>query len=150
MNTADFCHRWEVFFGIVAACVPTLRPGYRWLSKTYRTSTLRSRMQSISHNLSATFRPNGTGNKIASSPKAQSATPAPEDQDDGLPMQRLKANHVKHLDIKWESGPHPSRGDIEESRMMHHTEGDISLSGHIKQTDSEATLGPIEPIEDRI
>ncbi|KAI4176176.1 MAG: hypothetical protein LQ343_001220 [Gyalolechia ehrenbergii] len=22
---------WEVFFGIVAACIPTLRPGYKWL-----------------------------------------------------------------------------------------------------------------------
>lgn len=27
---------WEVFFGIVAACIPTLRPGYKWLRARIR------------------------------------------------------------------------------------------------------------------
>ncbi|KAL8941463.1 MAG: hypothetical protein Q9211_001819 [Gyalolechia sp. 1 TL-2023] len=31
-----YLRSWEVFFGIVAACIPTLRPGYKWLRAKLR------------------------------------------------------------------------------------------------------------------
>lgn len=38
----NLCLRsWEVFAGIAAACIPTLRPGYKWLINEIRTRLIK-------------------------------------------------------------------------------------------------------------
>ena len=155
---------WEVFFGIAAACIPTLRPGYKWLVGVIRTK-LNKRG---SGNVKLVEEPSATRNWTPPKPSAVLKPPRRPTSDnpttvtheeDVLPLQnidpsiRASIEHYPSGDQEQEHYPKDQLGN--ERREGLHIPGDMSTHrpGHFKRLDSEAKIGGglgAEEVEDRI
>lgn len=115
-------------------------------------------MSSVSQNLFATplgrrgLRPTVTSvsNTVTSVSKKHSSTQSAESQDHIFPMQPFEANRDGGLSLGWDPNQNAGGEHIKEGVTTHRILGDIDLSGQVKHTDSEATLGSIKSIEDRV
>ena len=155
---------WEVFFGIAAACIPTLRPGYKWL-----VSELRTRWTKPSDGTSAPV----TGPSVPSkwTPPKPSALMKPAKkhisgiltsglrEEDFLPLQdtdpsvRASIERYPKDDTELERYPQDQYGNERKEGL--HIPGDLSTHrpGHFKRLDSEAKIGGdlgAEEVEERI
>ena len=143
---------WEVFFGIAAACIPTLRPGYKWLVVKLRND----------------FAKLGSGNTKPEPglPTAKKWTPPKPSSlfrtsrkgttgistktsvgEDFLPLQGLdrsmRTNTERSHPSNAEQAHYPKDPFGNERREALHIPGDISTHrpGHLKRLDSEAKVG---------
>lgn len=135
---------WEVFFGIVAACIPTLRPGYVWLC-----TKVRDRSANASKTSSAPLFQDGAKSPMVVAPPKGS----PASRDDVLLVEMIEADKTMGATgMEWE----PDRDDsISEdlkagNSMIDHLPCDMNVSGHLKRMDSEARIGTAEHVENQI
>ncbi|KAL8835309.1 MAG: hypothetical protein Q9170_003364 [Blastenia crenularia] len=153
---------WEVFFGIVAACIPTLRPGYKWLRARIRGRFLRidtndakpAAVESTAKKWtppkpSALLRSLGRQTMTDSSAGQTGSSTKYTRDDDFLPLQNFDPSTRADL----EHYPHDGFGN--ERRDPLHIPGDLSTHrpGHLKRLDSEAKVGGglgAEEVEERI
>lgn len=134
---------WEVFFGIAAACIPTLRPGYVWLCKKFR-----DRKTGASKTSSAPLFRDGAKSAMAVAPSKTSAA----SQDD-FPPQMTEANKSTETEgMGWEADRDSSsnEGFKASCSMIDHLPGDVNLSRSVKRIDSEARIGMEKHVEDRV
>lgn len=155
---------WEVFFGIAAACIPALRPGYKWL-----VGKIRNGFSKLG---------NGNSTAVAQPPTAKTWTPPkpsalwrnPKKQtttmltnnsreEDFLPLQNINPTiraSVEHYPTQEHEPVHyPQDQCGNERREGLHIPGDMSTHrpGHFKRLDSEAKIGGglgAEEVEERI
>ena len=137
---------WEVFFGIAAACIPTLRPGYKLAVTKIHTHWTGG--QSIKRTLLQIFTLQGkrsTGNRDkVLKPHAENIDEAPNGQD-LLPLQDFGAGAKIHLSgfTGVSQTQNLSQGESEYARSDLHLPGDLSTHrpGYFKRLDSEAEIG---------
>ncbi|KAL8720595.1 MAG: hypothetical protein Q9225_002559 [Loekoesia sp. 1 TL-2023] len=162
----------EVFFGIVAACIPTLRPGYKWLR-----AKIHNKFAHLGNDDTKPAPTQSTAKKwtppkptaILKSMKKQTTidistrntiklTRSMQDED-FLPLQefdpspRVDLEHYHAGDQERSHYPHDESG--RERRDPLHLPGDLSTHrpGHLKKLDSEAKIGGgfgAEEVEERI
>ena len=150
---------WEVFFGLAAACIPTLRPGYKWLA-----SKLRARFTKIDSNpaVGNPWTPPKPAALLKSSKKKTTDVSTLGTHEVFLPLQVFRPS------IRAEMEHYPSgvqeqeyeRGDrFSEGKEELHLPGDMSTHqfghrpGFFKRLDSEAKVGGghrAEEVENRI
>ena len=161
---------WEVFFGIAAACIPTLRPGYKWLKGAMRTrfTKLSSGQEKATEQPVVKWtapKPSASDPSKGSRGKnnmesSMTATTATQDEDI-LPLQnfdpsiRAGIEHYPRGDETEEREHYPRDSAGNERRTGLHIPGDLSTNrpGHFKRLDSEAKVGGglgAEEVEDRI
>ncbi|MCJ1428622.1 hypothetical protein MMC29_006532 [Sticta canariensis] len=134
---------WEVFFGIAAACIPTLRPGYAWLCKKFR-----ERKTGASKTSSAPLFQDGAKSPVTVAPSKTSAA----SQDDA-PPQMTEANESTETEgTGWEANRDSSSNeDFKAScSMIDYLPGDVKLSRSLKRVDTEARTGMEKHVDDRI
>ncbi|KAF6220060.1 hypothetical protein HO133_003885 [Letharia lupina] len=134
---------WEVFFGIAAACIPTLRPGYKWL-----VSKIRARFTKLASGDSKPV----VGVKWTP-PEAVCALQVFEEADDSNLNDGADMEHYPPGDQEQERYPRDQFGNERKEGL--HIPGDLSTHrpGHFKRLDSEAKVGGglgAEEVEDRI
>lgn len=149
---------WEVFFGIVAACIPTLRPGYKWLRDYVRAKWVNSGNHDSKQVLGAAptrwLPPKPSAFLRSSKRQTTDLSTKATCEDDAVPLQSLSQSVKAH------------RGDNEQARYPQdelgnkrkeglHIPGDLSTHrpGHFKRLDFEAKIGGgfgAEEIDDRI
>lgn len=151
---------WEVFFGIVAACIPTLRPGYKWLKGVLRTRFCKSCSEDSKPPRERKWLPPKPSALLQSSTKQRTDNPTVVTrEEDFLPLQnfepslRADMEHYPPGDQEQEHYPQDLFGN--ERREALHLPGDMSTHrpGHFKRLDSEAKVGigfGAEEVEDRI
>lgn len=161
---------WEVFFGIAAACIPTLRPGYKWLlvriqkgftklssGKTKEEPIPTTAKKWTPPKPSAFFRKSARQSTTISTTKTR--------EEDALPLQdfdasltsdsSVRANIERYPSGNYEHEHYPSDQYGNERREGLHIPGDISTHrpGHLKRLDSEAKIGGghgAEEVEERL
>ncbi|KAL8819716.1 MAG: hypothetical protein Q9223_001904 [Gallowayella weberi] len=149
-----YLRTWEVLFGVVAACIPTLRPLYKWLLDEYTQWTRRSKESNPSTGHSTApkrgFTPTGyehTTDHDRSSTRTE----------DILPLQNFDgvgdARNIER-EVHRDKYPRDLNNELDFKPGLH-IHGDLSTSrpGHFKRWDSEAQIGGghgVEEIEDRI
>lgn len=164
-NPNWYWRTWEVLFGVAAACIPTLRPGYKWLIQKLQSnssyqrlfSTFISRRKS-SKTSTATEKPEqpkkqhqciGSKTKRAVSLKRHQGQSNSDEStlrtEDALPIQNFEGS----LDQD------SNEGIGEAFKPGLHIHGDLSTNRplHFKRWDSEARIGGghgVEEVEDRI
>ena len=155
---------WEVFFGIVAACIPTLVPGYKWLVVKIRNGFIRlnssnSKLVTASTAAKKWVPPKPSAFLRGSRKDIMDTSSAPTGQDDGLPLRNFSPSFrasVEHYQTSDEQEEHyPVDQDGKERKEGLHIAGDLSTHrpGHLKRLDSEAKIGGglgAEEIEERI
>lgn len=162
---------WEVFFGIAAACIPTLRPGYKWLKGAMRTrftklssgqekGTEEPVVKWTAPKPSASDPSKGSrGNKHNT--EDSMATTTTTQEEDILPLHnfepsiRADIENYPRGDETEERQHYPRDSNGNERRTGLHIPGDLSTNrpGHFKRLDSEAKVGGglgAEEVEDRI
>ena len=170
---------WEVFFGIVAACIPTLRPGYKWLIGELKAKITKITSGGQTKPMKPTSGPfaaeKWTAPKPSSVPLKRSMEQSLDSsmaettlvqEEDFLPLQNfdpsLRASIENYPSGKESQGGHqsdnghyPKYKDGRERKAGLHLPGDLSTHrpGHFKRLDSEARIGGghgYEEVEDRI
>ncbi|MCJ1390204.1 hypothetical protein MMC18_003062 [Xylographa bjoerkii] len=84
---------WEVFFGIVAASLPTLRPGYAWFSTKVQTrlsGTSKNSLLPIPYGMS----------KITKPSEAHTAARTSESWEEVLPLQKIVSDRTADDDVE--------------------------------------------------
>ncbi|KAI4131354.1 MAG: hypothetical protein LQ338_001239 [Usnochroma carphineum] len=164
---------WEVFFGIVAACIPTLRPGYKWLKVRVRnrfvkigsSDTKPATAQSTAKKWtppkpSAFLKPLKKQTTTDISTRNTGRSTRKTQDDDCLPLQNFdgpttRAGHEHYPASDHERSFYPRDESGKERRDPLHIPGDLSTHrpGHLKRLDSEAKIGGglgAEEVEERI
>lgn len=155
---------WEVFFGIAAACIPTLRPGYMWLMSVIRTryTKLHSDLAKPATGPPAASKwtpPKPSAFLKGSKKQTTDVSPTLTHEEDILPLQNLdpsiRAEIEDYPSGDQEQGHYPRDQFGNERRKGLHIPGDMSTHrpGHFKRLDSEAKIGGglgAEEVEDRI
>lgn len=155
---------WEVFFGIAAACIPTLRPGYKWLVDEIHTRVTKSGSGSskpvpVPSAVGKWAPPKPSALLKASKKQTTDTSTTATHGEDILPLQSLDPSvradmeHYPSGDQEHEHYPQDQFGN--ERREGLHIFGDMSTHrpGHFKRLDSEAKVGGglgAEEVEDRI
>ena len=142
---------WEVFFGLVAACIPTLRPGYKWLIKYIVTkighASEQQDMQKVLDD------PATQGNWVPPKPSARftkrhtldisttGMSTTDTGQDDHTVLQELGTSVKPQHPIAEEDAPWD--GSQTHRAQALHIPGDLSTHrpGHFKRLDSEGRVG---------
>ena len=145
---------WEVLFGVVAACIPTLRPLYKWLVQEYTRLTKESEPSKPTDRgrVAKPFRaypPKGHSTKFDTDVTRE---------EDILPLQNFEgaiAFENVEREVKERHEDERRSSEVSEFKPGLHIHGDISTHrpGHLKRWDSEAMIGGghgVEEIEDRI
>ena len=167
---------WEVFFGIAAACIPTLRPGYKWLVENLKTKFTKITSGGQTKPTSGPSeaekwrapKPSGAPVKnhkgqLSDSSMTETTLTA---EEEFLPLQNfdpsLRASMEKYPSGREDhekqdegNGHYPKYKDGRERKEGLHIAGDLSTNrpGHFKRLDSEARVGGghgYEEVEDRI
>ena len=166
---------WEVFFGIAAACIPTVRPGYKWLIGKIRTKFTRISSNEPTKPTVGPSAEKWTPPKPSSGPSKKSkevwsdsliSTTKTAPEEDILPLQNFDPSFRASMENyprgdqdsgeeKVQDGRYPTNDDGTERRAGLHLPGDLSTNrpGHFKRLDSEAKVGGghgFEEVEDRI
>ncbi|KAI4231986.1 MAG: hypothetical protein L6R40_007573 [Gallowayella cf. fulva] len=148
-----YLRTWEVLFGVVAACIPTLRPLYKWLLDEYTQWTHRSK----GSNPSTGYQPALERHTIKSADKHNFKPVRPTRPEDILPLQNFEGvGQLGNVERAVHRDDHPKWGsDVSTFKPGLHIHGDLSTNrpGHLKRWDSEAQIGGghgVEEIEDRI
>ena len=146
---------WEVLFGVIAACIPTLRPLYKWLAQEYTRLTRGSEPS----------KPTDQGRRVAipfrATPPKSHSTKLETDitrEEDILPLQNFDssiASENMEREVKQRHGEERKSSEVSEFKPGLHIHGDLSTHrpGHLKRWDSEARIGGghgVEEVEDRI
>ena len=146
---------WEVLFGVVAACIPTLRPLYKWLVHEYTRLTKGSEPS----------KPTDQGQRVvklfrATHPKSHSIKVDTDitREEDFLPLQNFEgtiASDNVEREVKQRHADDRKSSEVSEFKPGLHIYGDLSTHrpGHLKRWDSEARIGGghgVEEVEDRI
>lgn len=155
---------WEVFFGIVAACIPTLRPGYAWLIVKIRNGFIKlgssnSKLITASTAAKKWVPPKPSAFLRASRKGTTDVSAASTREEDRLPLQnfspsfRTSVEHYRTSDQQRQHYPADQFGN--ERKKGLHIAGDLSTHrpGHLKRFDSEAKVGGglgAEEIEERV
>ncbi|KAL9130807.1 MAG: hypothetical protein Q9217_001110 [Psora testacea] len=145
-----YLRTWEVLFGIAAACIPTLRPGYKWL-----VGEIRTKLSSGPSKLTKPSAPRWTPPKPSSQPLKKPSTGSSTivtREEDVLPLQNFEPS-VRLMEKA--HYPQDSYGNERREAEALHIPGDLSLNrpGRFKRLDSEAKIGGghgAEEVEDRI
>ena len=158
----------EVFFGVVAACIPTLRPGYKWLransckkATTLEGDTQRKAKKWIPPKPSAFIRSLRSQSKTMFSTRDTGTSTRYTGDDDVLVLQDLGPSNrngtkAENFPTKNQEQKHYPREKLSNERQQPlHITGDISTRrpGHFKRLDSEAKVGGgfgAEEVEERI
>ena len=157
---------WEVFFGIAAACIPALRPGYKWLvakicngfSKLGSSNSKPVTQPPTAKKWTPEIPP--TLLKGHKTPTTDMST-ADSHKEDALPIQNFEFEPTIRASME-----HYPRKEHEQSHYLHdqfgnerreglHIAGDMSARrpGHFKRLDSEAKIGGgfgVEEVEERV
>ena len=156
-SVPNLCLRsWEVFAGIAAACIPTLRPGYKWLVHEIQTRFIK--LDSDPKPVTGIkWTPPKPSAFLKSSKKR--TTDTINTREDFLPLQSLdpsiRANMENYPSGVQEQEHYPQDHLGNERKDGLHIPGDISTHrpGHFKRLDSEAKVGGglgAEEVEERI
>lgn len=146
-----YIRTWEVLFGVVAACVPALRPGYKWLIVQIHTrvGTARQSRENKILDISPSDihwtppKDPASGKRTPSFKKQDSLT----DDDSGivletmdLPLQHPPASARTSQEARY---PRDENGLERKENVAPHVPGDLSLirPGRFKRLDSEAKIG---------
>ena len=161
---------WEVVFGIVAACIPTLRPGYKWLVGEVRTRFTKMRSgqtKMVEDPRSKWSAPKPSASDPSKSSRVKKMTETSMNrrsvthEEDILPLQnfepsiRASMERYPRGDDDYSRAQYPRDEHGHERRHGLHIPGDMSTNrpGHFKRLDSEAKIGGghgAEEVEDRI
>ena len=167
-----YVRTWEVFFGIAAACIPTLSPGYKWLAARVRAGFTKlsggSDKSAMTSSTSKKWTPPKPSAFLRNTLKRDTtiSTAKTCDEDSlSLPLQHLSQNLPSKPSIRSNIERYPS-GDQEPVRYPRdkygnerkaglHIPGDLSTHrpGHFKRLDSEAKIGGghgAEEVEERL
>lgn len=145
---------WEVLFGVVAACVPTLRPLYKWLAQEYARLTSSGNGSKTSARQWMRLKKSST-----TLPKKDNGSHAKSGtrEEDKLPLQNLEgASGSDNVELEVPKQGHESETSSSPNfKPGLHLHEDLSTNrpGHFKRWDSEARIGNghgVEEIEDRI
>ena len=145
---------WEVLFGVVAACIPTLRPLYKWLLQEYTRLTSGSKPSKPATGQWSALKPS---KPIPPKAYGTNVDESVIREEDLLPLQNLEGTGGSE-NVEREVKQHTRERDTSESPEFKpglHIHGDLSTNrpGHFKRWDSEARIGDghgVEEIEDRI
>ena len=156
----NWCLRsWEVFAGIAAACIPTLRPGYKWLVQEIQTRFMKRKSSDPRSVTGIEWTPPKPSAFLDPSKKRTTDISTIHTPDDFLPLQSLdpsiRANIEHYPSGSHERAHHPQNQFGNERKEGLHIPGDLSTHrpGHLKRLDSEAKVGGglgAEEVEDRI
>ncbi|KAF6231633.1 hypothetical protein HO173_010165 [Letharia columbiana] len=145
---------WEVLFGVVAACIPTLRPLYKWLVQEYTRLTSEKTPSKPATDQWSAPKPS-----VALPPKTYGAKfdESVLREEDMLPLQSFEGAGGSD-NIEREVKQHAQERKTSETLDFKpglHIHGDLSTNrpGHFKRWDSEARIGGghgVEEVEDRI
>ena len=151
---------WEVLFGVVAACVPTLMPLYKWIGQEYTRLRSENRQSKPSHpDQRSAPKPSKATLPKTHGARVDGGMPREEDM---LPLQNFDSvGNSENVEREVKQQQHDTPGTkLSESPPADfkpglHLHGDLSTSrpGHFKRWDSEARIGGghgVEEIEDRI
>ena len=161
---------WEVIFGIVAACIPTLPAGYKWLVGEVRTrftrmSSGQTKMVEDPRSKWSAPKPSASDPSNSSRVKKMSETSKNRSrvthEEDILPLQnfepsiRASMERYPRGDDDYSMAHYPRDEHGHERRHGLHIPGDMSTNrpGHFKRLDSEAKIGGghgAEEVEERI
>ena len=160
-SVPNLCWRsWEVFSGISAACIPTLRPGYKWL-----IGELRARFTKLNSGdppsamMPKKWTPPKPSAFLKSSKKRPTDISTLNTRENFLPLQSFGPSiraDMEHYPSEDHDQPHYPKDQCGNERKVGlHIPGDLSTHrpGHFKRLDSEAKVGGgvgAEEIEDRI
>lgn len=134
---------WEVFFGIAAACIPTLRPGYKWL-----VVKLSNDFAKLGSSTAKKWTPPKPSAQFRTSKKrTMDISTKTSLGEDSLPLQGLDRSmrtNTERSDLStMEQAHYPKNPSGNERREALHIPGDLSTHrpGHLKRLDSEAKVG---------
>ena len=156
----NWCLRsWEVFAGIAAACIPTLRPGYKWLVHEIQTKFIKRNSGDPKSVAAIEWTPPKPSAFIDASKNRTTDVSTMNTQDDFLPLQtfdpsnRATMEHYPSGSQEQEHYPQDQFGNERKDRL--HIPDDLSTHrpGHFKRLDSKAKIeGRLraEEVEDRI
>ena len=156
----NWCLRsWEVFAGIAAACIPTLRPGYKWLVHEIQTRFIKRNSDDRKSVTGTEWTPPKPSAFLEPSKKRTTDISTINTREDFLPLQsfdpsiRANMEHYPSGSQEWEHYPQDQFGNERKDAL--HIPGDLSTHrpGHLKRLDSEAKVGGglgAEEVEDRI
>ena len=158
----NLCLRsWEVTAGIAAACIPTLRPGYKWLVNEIQTRFIKLDSGDAKPETGIQWTPPKPSAFLKSSKKRTTDISTIDTREDFLPLQSLDPS-VRATMEYYPSGSgsqeqvrYPKDQFGNERKHGLHIPGDMSTHrpGHFKRLDSEAKVGGglgAEEVEDRI
>ncbi len=134
---------WEVFFGIAAACIPTLRPGYKWLVDKARNDF--AKLESVTAKKWTPPKPSAL--LRTSKQHNTNTTTKASIGEDFLPLQSLDRSMRTDMDHSnpshMEQAHYPEDQFGNERREALQIPGDLSTHrpGHLKRLDSEAKVG---------
>lgn len=138
---------WEVYFGINAACIPTLRPGWKWLiewklARFPKTSNSPSRKHMGLPTSDKWTPPKPSAIFKKSRNHITDVSTGATYEDDFLPLQKFDSS-VKSQANSQGDERYPRDADGTERREALHIPGDLSTHrpGHLKRLDSEAKVG---------
>ena len=155
---------WEVLFGVVAACIPTLRPLYKWVMENLQSQSSYQWLRPSFYTRLATAGAGSGGRIFSNENRSQPSNPLPQppktysgssdcsstprEDEFILPLQNFEGTVVR-------GGAQKKEGVSEVFKPGLHIHGDLSTSrpGHLKRWDSEARIGGghgLEEVEDRI
>jgi len=145
---------WEVLFGVVAACIPTLRPLYKWIVEEYTRLTSGSKSSKPTTNK---WTPPKPSKQLPSKSYSAMCDPSVTREEDILPLQNFEGVGGQE-NVEREVKQHAQGEKTDEGLDFKpglHIHGDLSTSrpGHLKRWDSEARIGGghgVEEVEDRI
>lgn len=156
----NLCLRsWEVFAGIAAACIPTLRPGYKWLINEIRTRLIKLDSGPPKSVTGIAWKPPKPSAFLESSEKRTTDISTMNTREDFLPLQSLDPSiraNMEHYPSGFEEQEHYPQDQFGNERKDGlHIPGDMSTHrpGHFKRLDSEAKVGGrlgAEEVEERI
>ena len=152
---------WEVFFGVVAACIPTLRPLYKWVIGEYTRLTSKNTSKPTTQQWTAPPPSAAAPSKTFGTKTEASTMSASTPEEDMLPLQNFDgAGMFDNVEREVKEHSAQARGEKTRREEMEfkpglHIHGDLSMSrpGHFKRWDSEARIGGghgVEEVEDRI
>ncbi|KAL8719662.1 MAG: hypothetical protein Q9225_003359 [Loekoesia sp. 1 TL-2023] len=160
-NPNWYWRTWEVLFGVAAACIPTLRPGYKWLIQKLRAQSSYQRLLSTFNNRRKASKASTNMEKhkcieskslpavpLKAHCSGNSSDESTVRTEDALPIQNFDGSVARDSVGK--------EGDISETfKPGLHIHGDLSTNPpfHLKRWDSEARIGGghgVEEVEDRI
>ena len=159
-SVPNSCWRaWEIAAGIAAACIPTLRPGYKWLVNEMNTRFIKLHSGDPKPAPRTKWTPPKPSAFLKSSKNRPRNTLTLNTREDFLPLQSfgpsIRAN-MEHYPSEDQDQPHYPKDELgNERRVGLHIPGDLSTHrpAHFKRLDSEAKVGGglgAEEIEHRV